>query len=287
MRARSIEGDLRGAHGPLAATLKRVGSGEGEMDLSARVGVPDGPGWVPAADLVADTRALDRLMGRLARTYGAENRAFVGTTLFRGVLWRILVPAVAAFLRERRLPDLRAENVALRFGEDGFVVDLAFVGPRFLALPDDPEAWHPEAVMVPEEDVLDVGIRVPVAETYLPALIPALKSLRVRRGRRTLERSAADVCAEAFIYVGRDLGREEEGVERAARLLAGPPPLEAPLDYRVLEFPGGSEARRVRCTCCLYYKTGNGTYFTCPRKTDEERVRQILKEEGFRGGEEA
>lgn len=284
MRTRSIEGDLRGGPRPLAATLERATSA-GEMGLSARVGVPDGPGWVPAADLVADPELLDDIMARLGRTYGTENRAFAGTMLLRDVLWRTLGPAVAAFLCERRLPDLRAENVALRVGDDGFVADVAFVGPRFLALPDDGEAGHPAAVVVPVEDALDVGVRVPVSETYLPALIPALRSLRVRRGTRVLGRAAADVCAEAFIYVGRDLGRKDEGVAWAARLLAGPPPLEAPLDYRVLEFPGGTEARRVRSTCCLYYKTGNGACFTCPRRTDEERIRDLLEEaNGVREG---
>lgn len=283
MRTRSIEGHLRGGPRPLAATLERATSA-GQMDPSAHVGVPDGPGWASAADLVADPDLLDDIMARLGRTYGTKNPAFAGTMLLRDLLWRTLRPAVAAFLCERRLPDLRAENVALRLGEDGFVAGVAFAGPRFLVLPDDPEAGHPDAAVVPVEDALDVGVRIPVSEAYLPALIPALRSLRVRRGTRVLGRAAADVCAEAFIYVGRELGKEDEGLAWAAGLLAGPPPLEAPLDYRVLPFPGGSEGRRVRSACCLYYKTGNGTCFTCPRKTDEERMRD-LAEEAAREGE--
>ena len=67
-------------------------------------------------------------------------------------------------------------------------------------------------------------------------------------------------------------------MEGAERMLGGASRISAPVNYRVLEYPGGSEATRVRNTCCLYYKTGNGVCFTCPRKTDEERVRQLMGE---------
>jgi len=265
-------------YAPLAATLERLstaGSTEEGMGLSARLGLPDGPGWIKVADLVTDLDRLDDAMRRMGQTYGLENRAFAGTFLLRDLLWTVLAPAVAVFLAERRLPDLDAQNVAVRVGEDGFCKDVAFLGARFLALPEDPEAGHPDAVVVPVEDVLDLGVRIPVSEAYLQDMIPALRELRVRRGTRLLGRVAADVCVEAFIYVGRGLGREEEGLELATRLLAGPPPLRAPLDYRVIEFPGGSETAPIRNACCLYYKTGAGTCFTCPRKTDEERARQL------------
>lgn len=57
---------------------------------------------------------------------------------------------------------LGATPAAVRewYGEDGFVADVVFVGPRFLAQPDDPEADYTDAVAVTEEDVLGVGIRI-------------------------------------------------------------------------------------------------------------------------------
>src|SRR3712207_7932563 len=60
----------------------------------------------------------------------------------------------AAFLTERRLPDLDAANVGLRFGEEGFTEGLAFAGPRFYCLPEDPEAGHPDAVVLCSTDRL-------------------------------------------------------------------------------------------------------------------------------------
>lgn len=262
--------------GPLAATLDRIADAGGGIDLSAHLGVPDGPAWITVADLVEDRNLLEELMSRIERGCGAQNRAYAGTALLRGYLWRVLVPAVAALLTERRLPDLRAPNVALRFGESGFAEDLAFVGPRFAALPDDPGAWHPDAAVLPSEDGLLDWMSAALAETHLPALIPTLRGLHVRRGRRALWGVAADVCAEAFLYVGQGTGREAEALGLGERLLSGAP-FSAPTNYYLFEHDGGSQMTRVRNTCCLYYKVADGACFTCPRTTHEERLRRMAK----------
>src|SRR3712207_1435072 len=97
----------------------------------------------------------------------------------------------AAFLTERRLPDLDAANVGLRFGEEGFTEGLAFAGPRFYCLPEDPEAGHPDAVVLCSTDRLIDSARVALSETHVAALVPALRGRGVRRGTRALERAAA------------------------------------------------------------------------------------------------
>lgn len=264
---------------PLAETLSRVAVvevGDGEIDLSARPGVPDEPGWVTVAGLAGDPDLIEDLMVRIGRGCGVENRAYSGTTFLRGYLWRALLPAVAAMLTERRLPDLRAENVALRFGESGFAEDLAFLGPRFAVLPDDPEAGHPDAVVLPsEEGMLDL-LSDTLAGTHLPAIVPALRDLRVRRGTRVLWRAAGDVCAEAFMYVGQWMGLEEQALGFGEKLLSGPS-LPGPTNYYLFEHTGGSKMTRVRNTCCLYYKLGTGACFTCPRTTHEERLQRMAQ----------
>ncbi len=85
---------------PLSATLGRLSVAEGEglkVPLSARSGVPDEPGWTLAADLFAP-ELLGDLMVRVGCGYGTDDRPVVGTMLLRSYLWRILAPAVAAFL---------------------------------------------------------------------------------------------------------------------------------------------------------------------------------------------
>lgn len=271
---------------PIARTLDRVSTaGDGGMDLSSRVRVPDEPGWVRVDELAADRSLLADIMDRIGRGYGEDGRPFTGTSLLRGYLWRMLTPAVAALLLERRMPDLRAGSVALRFGGGGFVEDVAFTGERFAVLPQDPDASHPAATVLPSERELLYALRDTLAETHLAVLTPALRDSGVRRGSRALRQVFADSCVQAFVFVARYLGREAEGVELAGAFLAGPSPLSVPLNYRVLEYPGGSEATCVRNACCLYYKTGNGTCFTCPRKTDEERVRDLLARKNGSGGD--
>jgi ferric iron reductase FhuF-like transporter len=279
---RPVEGQISVA--PIARTLDRVSAaGDGGMDLSSRTRVPDEPGWVRVDELAADRSLLADIMDRIGRAYGEDGRPFTGTSLLRGYLWRMLTPAVAAFLLERRLPDARAESVALRFGGGGSVENVAFAGKGFVLLPQDPDAAHPAATVLPSDGEVLFSLRDALAETHLAVLAPALRDLGVRRGSRALGQVFADSCAEAFMFVGRHLGREAEGVGLAGTLLAGPSPLSAPLNHRVLEYPGGTEATRVRNTCCLYYKTGNGVCFTCPRKTDEERVRELLSRKNGSG----
>lgn len=260
---------------PLTATLGRLSAAGGEglkVPLSARPGVPDEPGWTLAADLFAAPDLLDEIMVRVGRGYGTDDPPVVGTMLLRSYLWRILAPVVAAFLAERRLPDLHAGNVALRYDERG-VLDLAFAGSRLAALPSDPAAGHPDVVVVPSEDDLLARMRDALVASHLSALIPTLRDLRVRRGRRTLWLVAVDVISEAFLLVGRELEREPESRAFAEKLLGGPLPLSGPTNYLVPKPGEAPETTRTRNVCCLYYKLGNGACATCPRGADDEHRR--------------
>lgn len=77
------------------------------------------------------------------------------------------------------------------------------------------------------------------------------------------------------MFVGQRLGREVEALGFAEKLLAGPSPLSGPTNFFVLEQDGRPKTTRVRNTCCLYYKAGNGACFTCPRTTNEERIERL------------
>jgi hypothetical protein len=242
------------------------------IDLSARIGAPEGPGWIPVAGLASDDALLEEI---LAGGYGAEDRAYAGTALVRGTLWRLLTSTVAAFLTERRVPDLAARNVYLRFGESGFAEGLAFASPAFAALPDDPASSHPDALVLSAEEALLGWMIARLADDHLPPLFEALRRRGLRRGRRAMWGVSADAVADAFLFVGGWLGHREEGMRYGETALAGPSPLSRPANYRVLEYDGGSEITRTRNTCCLYYKVGDGACFTCPRLADEERIRRL------------
>ncbi len=260
---------------PLVATLERISAIEiGKLDLSARPTVPEEPGWFLVSDLAADGDILRGVFERVERGYAMGDRTLAGTALLRSVLWRTLTPAVAALLTERRLPDLSAANVALRFGESGFAEGLAFNGARLVVLPGD--LGGSKSVVSASEEAFLVRLRAAVAEDFLENLIPALRALRVRRSRRALWSVGVDVCAEAFMFVGQGLGREDEACAFGRKLL-GVSPLAGSVNYFTFEYDGGSMLSRVRNTCCLHYTLGNGACFTCPRTSDEERLRRLRK----------
>lgn len=258
---------------PLAATLGRlvVGPKDEGGDLSARFHGAEEPGWIPAAELVANRGLLEEALESIEQGCGVRDRAYVGTSLIRSYLWRILTTSVAAFLLERRVPDLRAENVSLRFGDGGFIEGLAFTSARFFTLADDPEAEHPDATVLPSEKDLLSRMREPIAQTHLQELIPTLRSLRVRRGTRVLWKLGTDAFAEAFMSVGQATGRETEALDAAEKLLEKPSPLSGSANYFALEYEGGSKPSRIRNTYCLHYKVAGSPCLTCPRTTDEER----------------
>ncbi len=224
---------------PLAETLARAAAVEvGGNRLAVGFGPPDGSSdglpfgsvWATPAGLYSDANLLDGLLARAGAGYSTANPAVVASLFLKGYLWRLLSPAVAAFLLDRRLPDLGPRSVAFRFDEEGNAAEASFLSPGFAALPDDPEAGHPESRVVPSEDDLLGLMRDGLAGEHLPPLFDALHP-RARRSRAALWSMAVDACADAFAYVGRELGQEEEARSHATRLLRGPAPLSGPTNY--------------------------------------------------------
>ena len=142
--------------------------------FSARLGVPGEPGWTPATQLALDDDLLGGLLQRTGRGYGTEDRLVEGSFFLKYYLWRVVGSAVAAFLLDRRMPDLDAENLALRFDEKGYAAGLAYVGGSFAALPRDRDAAHPDAHLLSEDELLG-WLRDRLASTHLPNLYAALR----------------------------------------------------------------------------------------------------------------
>lgn len=257
---------------PLAPTLERVsGAGSwGDIRLFDRAEPPDDPGWSTAARLYSDAPLLDDLLRRLGREYGTEIPQVTGSLFLKGYLWRVLAPVVAAFLLERRVPNIEPGSVALRFDGRGFPADLAVDG-TFATLPDDPGAGHPSALVLASEEDLSRHLGERFAGDHLPGLLAALRP-RARRGIGALRKMAVDAVADAFLIVGQSLGREDEAVGLVEEVLAGPSPLTGTTNYFVVERDRRRETSRVRNACCLYYRLGRDACLTCPHDTRTERT---------------
>ncbi|MBO1417226.1 (2Fe-2S)-binding protein [Streptomyces sp. FH025] len=78
---------------------------------------------------------------------------------------------------------------------------------------------------------------------------------------------------------GPDGAEEDAAVAAAEALLPGGTlPLPGAADFRRLRTPDGREHHtRTRLGCCLYYavEPGAAACLTCPRTTDEERLRRF------------
>jgi hypothetical protein len=264
---------------PMEETFSRISAVyTGGMDLSARLGRPLEAGWIGVEALAGDDRLLDELLGRVGRVYATEDRAVMGTLFLRNYLWRILISTVAAFLTSRRLPDLAAENVALSFDERGNATGLAFTGPRFAALEEDPFAGAPGAVALAGEDEMLAWMGERLAGVHLSELFSALRRCGVRRAARANWSVASDVIAESFVWIGREMGQEERGRTLAEKALGcGPRQLRGRNDYLLMRQDGGTTAVRTRNICCLYYRVADEPCLTCPRLTDEERRKRLVR----------
>lgn len=264
--------DDRTEETPLATTLERVSRAGtwGDIQLFCRAESPAGPGWYTVAELCSGVPFLDDLSRRLGREYGTDIPQVTGSLFLKGYLWRMLAPVVAAFILERRVPDLGSESVALRFDGRGFPVDLAVAG-TFAALPDDPGAGHPSALVVTSEEDLSRYLGERFAGFHLPGLLAVLRP-RTRRSSSVLRQMAVDAVADAFLIVGQGLGRESEAVGLAEEVLAGPSPLAGKTNYFVVERDRRRETSRVRNACCLYYRLGRDACLTCPRAIRAEKT---------------
>jgi hypothetical protein len=212
----------------------------------------------------------------------------VSGSLLQAYQWPLIASAVACYLCDRRVPDLRIENVRLRFSiaeeEDENAEpeeSIAFLGGRFFALPDDPAADHPDARIVPHRDALRDALRSGI-ETHLGSTIQRLHE-RLGCSPRGLWLFVADRCAGTLVWlmqeqdvtVGLDpIGREVDALIRAP----GSPLANKRVGLFELNYRGRSRVYLDRATCCYWYRSEDGDYCTtCPHRTEEERNARLLK----------
>lgn len=269
---------------PLSVTLGRCS--QRDSSLSAVVGVCEA-GWFPASALLApgSPELAEGLTRVVAQHPGAERR--VAGSFFAGeYAWWIPAAAVAAYLAERRAPDLSLDNVALRYrtyswdedGETGEAerIDVRFVSGRFAALPDDPAAAHPDALILPDLDALRTWLRQRV-EAHLAAVIEAVAA-QTRLGRRAQWHLAADSLAALFLTAGKSFGDAVRGQAEGLACVkaAGSPLHNRDTGYLTVTVGEHCDTVRARGGCCLYYRVHPGeNCTTCVLRPLDERVQKL------------
>ncbi|WP_308222342.1 (2Fe-2S)-binding protein [Kitasatospora sp. A2-31] len=223
-------------------------------------------GWHSAARLADDPTSLaEALAGESARIaplaaeHGTSPRPHVAASrLLHHYVWSACLLIVGPWHLARRVPVIDPRDLWLHAPTG----DLALRPRSHRTLPGD--------------DELRAELRAAVV-AHVEPLLTAFAG-PTRRGTRALWGMVTDDLASAVWYLGRMLGEEAAAVAAAAAVLpGGTRPLPGAADFRVLRGTDGREHHtRTRLGCCLYYAIRpDSACLTCPRTSDEERLRRF------------
>ncbi|MFD8042162.1 (2Fe-2S)-binding protein [Streptomyces chartreusis] len=249
--------------------------------LSVRVAEPgaaDAGAGVSAAELVKDGAALDAFVAaetaRIQDRYGVVARRHVAASrALHDYAWSVSLLMSGAWYLERRVPRIRPEDLRLDLATAEFTVT---PGSDLACLAEDPAAALPGVLTAPHEEALRAELRAAVADHMAP-LLDAIGPV-ARRGSRALWGMVSDDLVSGIWYLGRVLGREDEAVRAAGRLLpSAVAPYPGGADFRHLTTADGRRhPTRTRAGCCMYYAIRpDEACATCPRTCDAERLRRL------------
>lgn len=257
---------------PLEGTLARLGSLAARLSLTA----PPDARAVPADRLARPGPELDQALGIYAATLGADGEV-AASQLTKHWATSVARAAVAAYATERRVPDVAATNSALACDGSGRPVSLVLTAPRFAALPGDPDAGCPTAVVVADEARLAGWLREQALDAHLRPAVDAVAAAAPVDPQR-LWGNVAAACASAFSTLsGRRLPLDRLRSD-AATLLDAPGAATRGL-VRLVPMAHGGRARLFvrREVCCLRYRLRHGPprCLSCPQLSGPELRRRV------------
>ncbi|MFD0003159.1 (2Fe-2S)-binding protein [Streptomyces sp. NPDC127178] len=269
--------------GAVAHTLRDAYTRLGDLCdvLSVRIAEPgddrDRAG-VSAAELVKDEAVLDAFVAaeaaRIHDRHGTVPRRDVAASrALHDYAWSVSLLMSGVWYLERRVPRIRPEDLRLDLGSAEFTLT---PGSDLACMADDPATLLPGVLTVPHEETLRAELRAAVAD-HMGPLLDAMGPV-TRRRSRALWGMVADDLVSGVWYLGRTLGREDDAVEAATRLLpTAMTPYPDGAGFRHLTTDDGRRhPTRTRTGCCMYYTIRpDEACGTCPRTCDAERLRRL------------
>ena len=260
---------------PLEEALVQITAGNGERRGPAlSFGAPYGQGWFLASDLAADEEKLEDLLGRFGKHMKTDSM-FLQAALFVSWYTHLFVPAVVyGFYVRRRVPELSAQNFALRLDSSGEIVEYAFSSRRFATLPSDDAASHPDATILPDIESLKAWMFERMIEGHVRPLFAHARA-RTNLGMNAMWASVATCCAGAIMRLQRAgfFTVEEAMAEKTSLLDCGPEPLRDRLSVYPLT-SGDHKAlfMRVGVCCQKYLHPDMGKCGYCPLRPVPEQL---------------
>lgn len=214
----------------------------------------------PAIELAAGER-VEELMAAAGDLWGGSAHANAALAWKTYCYWT-LAPAVLGYVAARRVPVMDAANTVFRVSADAPMFSVRQVRPRFLALPHDPCADHPDVEVVANEEVLLDRLCATAFDGHLAPVLDAFLA-RVRVGRRTLMGSLASGLSYAVASMAAVVPDADEVIAKTL--------LDAFDVAHLVDVSTGEDGRLAyrRRTCCLALTIEGGrTCSTCCVQTD-------------------
>ena len=227
--------------------------------------------WFCVADLVTERRLMEQLFQRLLSHYKSSRRRPPAMFWFGHYAYTIELITFAFFVTEGRVPDLSMNQVWMRLGESTDIQNVAWKGRSFAALPEDPDASHPDCVVLPTRDALRAYMR----EQLIAHLTPLVESISAYSslGKPGLWEIAAEYTAFAFVALGELLGDEAIGAQESESFSSPQSRLHVRRGFIPIEHIGTTHYLLDRISCCLYFQVEGGRYcHSCPHRPVEERI---------------
>lgn len=270
---------------PLAVTLARIPVSTWQP--TADIGTLEA-GWFRATEMCENEARLDEALALQAADHPNMEARTRASYLIGFYSWYLPAAAITALLAERRVPDLSPENVALQLStiqwQDGEYsgesqrLDVRFLSGRFAALPDDPDANHPDALILPNETALREWLRNTIEAHFTPMIEQLFAKTRL--GRQAQWNLVADACAALFLGSGELVSDQPHGEAQGLAFVKAPGShMENPkTGYFTLEYEGHCETYRARGGCCRYYTVAEDAEkcSTCVLVKPEERDQRLL-----------
>lgn len=254
---------------PVAETLALLAAQSPYMKVQSQT---DSGTWLTARELLGASAFLSACLDKVAAGYNSRDLKIAGSFFLLRYTWMVGVGVIGCYLAANRVPCLTLDNVAFRFGEDGYPAAVAFLNPKCVLLPNDPRAHDPYCQIVESPTALQAAARTSL-ESYCAALITALRP-HTPLNARTLWGLATDRHAQIFLLACELLGDPTRGAREVTALSAGNKSLFLPTTSTIEINLGDHSHWMVNASaCCLSYKLPGAHYCnTCPLLSIEERM---------------
>jgi len=261
---------------PIEQTFAKLASLRSDRSSWLLTQTDSQPGWLSAAELAAESSHLKEIIGRTASHYKSENLRAPATLWFGHYAYGIEIIAFACFLIDRRVPDLSSSKLFVRFAEDGDLESIAWAGRSFAALPDDPDASHPDCIILPTREALREYMHKQMLDSFANMIDSV--SAYSKMGRPGLWAIAADYAAYSFTALGEIVGNEALGVEESRLFSESKSKLSTKRSFIPIEHVGTTHYLLDRTSCCLYYQVDGGGYcHSCPHRPLDERIELVKR----------